>query len=210
MMIYANSSFPHLSLEFSNNLVRMGFWTRTNKTGFRLTHVYLILQPHLLQFFLSDTALNRGNPYFCIGNLSLSWPWRVSELVDLALVSRWFCLLCCGVLCIWKIWRHIKHWQYQARAHPTKQNCKKWRCHNWRKNCERRGKKCLGGRLNWLNDCCNKCNWRREAQEVKNATSQKQGTPQAIVLMSLSRWTRPFRNLKSCWKKRGWSSFGRV
>ena len=72
MMIYANSSFPHLSLEFSNNLVRMGFWTRTNKTGFRLTHVYLILQPHLLQNFLSDTALNRSNPYFCTGNLSLS------------------------------------------------------------------------------------------------------------------------------------------
>ena len=41
-------------------------------------------------------------------------------------------------------------------------------------------------------------------------TSRKQGTPQSMPLMSLSRWTRLFRNLKICWKKRGWSSFGPV
>ena len=109
---------------------------------------------------------------------------------------------CCAVL-------DIERWQFLARALPRK-HCKIWRWHNWGKNCERRENQFLGRKLHLLSGWCKTCHWRRQAQEAKSVGSQKQWSMQTVWLMSLSRSRGPFTNSKSCWKKRGWSSFGGV
>ena len=48
------------------------FWLQLSRLSHFIYLDFSTLQPHLLQNFLSDTALNRSNPYFCTGNLSLS------------------------------------------------------------------------------------------------------------------------------------------